>query len=140
MEMDERRKRKDSVIFRGVIVESNEDARSFTDSVNQFLLDTTPPLSDLFCIDRSKGLYRVKITDDETRSKLIKEAKNLKDHQPLKGIYINTDFTYKQRNEQNQKRQRKAWLMLQLSLQPSLPSLLTLLSQLTLYTTKYQLV
>ena len=99
VEMDERRKRKESVIFRDVKVESNEDARTTIVNIARFLLNTTPPMSDLFCIDRNKGLYRVKIDDDDTRRKLVMEAKNLRNNHAFNGIYINRDLTYKQRKE-----------------------------------------
>lgn len=106
VEMEERRKRKDSVIFRGVMVESNDDAMSSIVSITRSLLNTAPVMTDLFCIDRNKGLYRVKISDDDTRRKLLMEAKNLRDKPEFNGVYVNRDLTYKQRKELYERRQR----------------------------------
>lgn len=106
VEMDERRKRKESVIFRGVKVESNEDARTSIANITRYLLNTTPSMSDLFCIDRNKGLYRVKIADDDSRRKLVMEAKNLRNNHEFNGIYVNRDLTFKQRKELYERRQR----------------------------------
>ena len=106
IEMEERRKRRESVIFRGILVDSNDDARSSMDNITRFLLNVSPPMTDLYCIDRTKGLYRVKVTDDDARRKLVMEAKNLRNNIAFKGIYINRDLTYKQRKELYERRQR----------------------------------
>ena len=53
-------------------------------------------MSDLYGIDRNKGLYRVKITHDDTRKRLVMEAKNLRNNNAFNGVYINRDLTYKQ--------------------------------------------
>ena len=75
-------------------------------SITRFLLNTTPSMSDLYGIDRNKGLYRVKITHDDTRKRLVMEAKNLRNNNAFNGVCINRDLTYKQRNERYERRQR----------------------------------
>lgn len=105
VEMEERKKRRESVIFRGVGAESNDDARSRIANITRFLLNDTPLMSDLFCIDRNKGLYRVKIPDDDMRRKLVMEAKNLRNNPEYNNIYVNRDLTFKQRRELYERRQ-----------------------------------
>lgn len=57
--------RRESLIFRGVKAESTAAALESIKSITHSFLNLTPPLSNLHCVSRDKGLYRVKLTDDE---------------------------------------------------------------------------
>ena len=43
-------------------------------------------------------MFRVKIDNEEDRKQLLLNAKNLKNNNSFKNIYINRDLTYKQRS------------------------------------------
>ena len=106
VEMDERRKRRDSVIFRGVKVEGDPQAMDKIKVIIFSLLNLHPHITNLFCINREKGLYRIKMTEDIHRSQLLRVAKELRNATDYRGVYINSDLTYKQRQQLNERRQR----------------------------------
>ena len=66
--------------------------------ISNFLIGSGINLSDVFCIDRDKGLYRAKFASDEVRSNILNCAKRLKGSE-YDGIYINRDLTYIQHQE-----------------------------------------
>lgn len=64
------------------------------------LLKLKPPIINLFCISRDKGLYRVKMPE------LLWVAKELWNVTDYRGVYINKDLTFKQRKLLNERCQR----------------------------------
>jgi hypothetical protein len=106
-EMDERNKRRDSIIIRGLDAENQLEVKQKFNIISSHLLGTAPDLSNIVCIDRTKKLYRGKIVDGEARKKLLDSARNLKDSE-FRGIFINRDLTFKQRKELHQRREERA--------------------------------
>ena len=59
VEIEERRKRKDSLIFRG-IMSTNMEARMMISRIAVYLLNCEFPILGVFHIDQPKGIYRIK--------------------------------------------------------------------------------
>jgi hypothetical protein len=95
-EVEERRKRKQSVIIRGLDVRSNDELGNAFDPVARKLIGGPVLLSDIVCINRANKLYRAKICDDDVRTKLLDSAKSLMDTN-LSHIYVSRDLTFAQR-------------------------------------------
>ena len=106
VEMEERRKRRDSLIFRGVVAATNDTALTKIKDIVIALLNSTPALTNLYCINRDVGIYRVTMPDDDCRKQLLNAAKNLRNNPQYQGIYINRDLTFKQRKILYDRRQR----------------------------------
>ena len=97
-ELEERNKRKSSIIIRGLEAQSTALASAAFDPVSTHILGSPVALSDVTCINRDKKLYRAKIIDDETRKNLLDNAKKLHNTQ-YSHIYVSRDLTYNQRKE-----------------------------------------
>ena len=106
-EMEERDKRKDSIVVKGLDV---PDGRSFQDvfqEVGKCVLGSEASfnLVDVVCISREKKLYRAKIQNTEQRKNLLTNAKELKDSR-YNYVFINRDLTKAQRNELFKRREQ----------------------------------
>ncbi|KAK3895003.1 hypothetical protein Pcinc_001296 [Petrolisthes cinctipes] len=106
-EMQEREKRVDFLVVRGVVASDNTQFEATFAPISQHLLGTTAVISDVYCISTLKRLFRFKICDTETRKTLLNKAKTLKDSQ-FSGVYTNKDLTYAQRKELSRHRQAQA--------------------------------
>lgn len=104
-EMEERNKRKSSIIIRGMDVPTTTHLNEQFQQVATHLLSCQVPLSSVVCISREKKLYRAKVDDSDLRKKLLENAKALK-NSPFSHIFINRDLTYQQRRELAQRRER----------------------------------
>ena len=104
-EFEERKKRGKSIIVKGIEAASND---IFTQSFAQicaFLLPDAPaPSGEVFCIDRTKNIYRVNLTTREAKMALLANAKNLNGHQMFGNVYLARDLTWNQRQDQIQRR------------------------------------
>lgn len=96
-EMEERKKRLSSIIIRGVNARSPAALSPIFDSITTELVGSQIQLSDVVCINADRGLFRARVTDVESRQKLLDSAKNLKNSPLYSTVYINKDLTYKQR-------------------------------------------
>lgn len=106
-EMEERKKRRDSIVFRGIRADTDGDALVKIKEVVYRLLNFHPPLTNLHCINKEKGLYRVKVSDDDQRTQLLGVAKELRNVPEYRGVFVNKDLTYKQRQVLYERRQRQ---------------------------------
>ena len=102
-EMEERAKRKDSVIVRGLIVSNGAQFSDAFNPIAQKLVGKIVPITNVVCIDRNKRLYRIKVVDDLLRTKLLESAKLLKSSE-FKNVYINKDLTFAQRKVLRERR------------------------------------
>ena len=84
-----------------VAISVQTDAEFTTQFKNVCQAVTGQPLApdSVFCIDRAKKLFRVKISNADSRTNILNTAKNLKDHSNFSSVFINRDLTYKQRQE-----------------------------------------
>ena len=103
-EFEERKKRSDSLIIRGIQTEDvSEFSNSFGD-ICRTLINSSPIINDVFCIDSGRGIFRLKVLNREDRIAILSNAKNLKNIEQFKNVYISRDLTYSQRQELFEKR------------------------------------
>ena len=107
-EFREREKRKDSLIFRSTRVRTASDFSHLFEGVCGEIVDTTPQLSEVICLNENTGMFRVKISNAEARKKILLNAVKLKDSSRYKHVYISRDFTFRQRQEQRAARAERA--------------------------------
>ena len=103
-EFEERQRRRESVIVRGLEANTNEEVGHMFGNITTMLIGRRVPAESLYCIDRSKCLYRLKVNDKDTRTDLLKRAPGLKDNPNYKNVYISRDLTYDQRGKLRQQR------------------------------------
>ena len=108
-EIEERRKRMNSIIVRGVEAIDNGSFKATLSRVLQVLIQKDTETASVFCLNRENKLYRVDIANKDDRLALLSNAKNLKDNSEFSDIYISKDLTFTQRKE-NAKRRVQARL------------------------------
>ena len=96
-EMEERQKRKTSIIIRGIQAQSAATLKPVFDQVCNHLLGSVVPLTDIVCINKEVCIIRAKI-HDEVRKQLLDNAKRLR-NSTFSDVFINRDLTYKQSGE-----------------------------------------
>ena len=98
-EFDERKKRRDSLIFKGAKSRNNtEFSNTFAEICSQITGSSSDP-DEVYCINSQSGMYRVKVRDESVRRSILQNASKLKDSQNFKQIYISRDMTFIQRQE-----------------------------------------
>lgn len=95
-EMEERNKRKSSIIIRGLNAPTTTQANEQFQQVATHLLSCQVPLSSIVCINNDKKLYRASVDDLDLRKRLLDSARTLK-NSPFSNVYINRDLTFQQR-------------------------------------------
>ena len=105
-EMNERQKRVDSLIVRGIDAPDNSLFKQNFSSVTCYLLGNPVDFTDLICINRDKKLYRLKVTNSEARKSVLDKARNLKGSQ-FDGVFISRDLTYIQRQDLARRRRAR---------------------------------
>ena len=103
-EFEERQRRRDSVIVRGLEANTNEEVGHMFGNISTMLIGRRVPAEGLYCIDRTKRLYRLKISDRDTRAELLKKAPRLKDNPNYRKVFVSRDLTYMQRGDLRQQR------------------------------------
>ena len=98
-EFDERKKRRDSLIVRGVDVASETEFVTLFGRVSNVLTGNSLRPEAVHCINPEVGLYRVKVPDFKARKALLQNSSKLKEVNDFKDIYISRDLTYNQRQE-----------------------------------------
>ncbi|KAK3873532.1 hypothetical protein Pcinc_021499 [Petrolisthes cinctipes] len=97
--MEERKKRKDSLVFRDIRANNLAEAKVQLSQVTTAILGSDLSLDDVFCINKDKGIYKAKCTVKELRDTLLFKAKSLKAIPEYKGVYVNRDLTFTHRQE-----------------------------------------
>ena len=105
-EQQERSKRKFSIIVRGIEASNADDFSSKFKILSQSLIGSDALLSNIYCIDVSKHLYRANILNSDIRTRLLDNAKNLR-NTGYNNVYVNRDLTYIQRQELRERRARQ---------------------------------
>ena len=104
-ELDEQRKRKQSLVIRGLGASSANEAVTKFENLSQYLVNQKVSLTDVVRISSETDLYRGKVVDDELRKQLLDKAKQLKTSAQYSTVYIRRDLTYKQRQDLKAKRE-----------------------------------
>ena len=104
-EFEERKKRSNSIIIKGVDAIDNDAFKNVFDEICEELVGEPLVIDDIFCINRDRNMYRVKIQNRERKTALLLNAKNLKNSENFSRIFMSSDLTYLQRQELARKRQ-----------------------------------
>ena len=103
-EFDERKKRADSIIVRGIEASNASVFASTFKDVCTYLGEANAVVSDIFCVSSANKIFRLKIPDKTTRQNLLTKSNTLKDHNIFGGVFLSRDLTYMQRSELREKR------------------------------------
>lgn len=102
-ELQEREKRKDSIIIRGMEAASPADLQAKFSELTQHSMGMHVELSDIRAIPSHPDLYRAKVLNINDRKQLLDRAKNLRGT-PYDKVFIRRDLTYAQRTELRERR------------------------------------
>ena len=102
-ELQEREKRKESVIIRGLEASSPSDLVIKFSELTQHLMGTTVEISEVKAIPSHPDIYRAKIINANNRKLVLDNAKNLRGTRYDK-VFIKRDLTYAQRGELRERR------------------------------------
>ena len=104
-EFEDRKKRRESLIVKGLSCSSDSEFSSKFTAMTQTLTNTTISPDSVYCIDQGRAMYRVKINSFDSRKQILDQAKNLKTLNGYSQVYINRDLTFRQRQELRSRRQ-----------------------------------
>ena len=96
-ELEEQRKRRSSLVVRGLGSSTPGEAVSSFEAVSEYLIGKKVSLTDVVRIPGEADLYRGKVTDDDARKMILDKAKHLKGSNMFGSVFIRRDLTYNQR-------------------------------------------
>ena len=85
--------------MRGIVASNDDEFRAIFGRVSNIMVDTVLQPDNVYRIPSQSNMFRIKITDTETRRKILLNAKKLKDHDNFRNVYISRDLTFVQRQE-----------------------------------------
>ena len=98
-ELEEQRKRRSSLVIRGLGAASAVEAVKKFEDISEHLINEKVSLTDVVKIQSESDLYRGKIINDDLRKKVLDRAKHLKGSDQYNDVFIRRDLTYNQRQE-----------------------------------------
>ena len=105
IEMDERKKRQNSVFLRGFGPQTAADSfPAAMNKISQYLIRKDITVSNVQLI--KPGLFRCDILNSVDRQSVLEAAKNLKNNSEFEGVFVRRDLTYNQRMELTARRAR----------------------------------
>ena len=105
-EMNEREKRRSSVIVKGLGANSPRDFSQKFSQLTQDVMSLSTSLTDAKQIPGHPNMFRVKIPDEVARKQILEKSKSLRDSN-YSGVFISRDLTYAQRAELFARRQAR---------------------------------
>ena len=103
-EFEERKKRKTSIVVKGLNALNNAEFTDKFGDVAEAITGERVIPCNVYCINAERHIYRATITNRDIRINILSGAKNLKDHEHYSGVYINKDLTFQQREEARERR------------------------------------
>ena len=103
-EFEERKKRREALIVRGVRGNSDIEFTQMFTNLCQTLVNANVTPDSIYCVNRESGMFRVAIRDNNLRKDILLNSKRLKDIPEFRQIYISRDLTYVQRQEMRARR------------------------------------
>ena len=76
-EFDERKKRKESIVVRGIVAANEAEFSKIFGRISSVILGKSVAPDSVVCINHQANLYRIKISDNETRRNISINAKKL---------------------------------------------------------------
>ena len=103
-EFEDRKRRKDSIIIRGIQAANTSQFSSMFEQVTEKIMGEKLAPENPHCIDQNKFIFRAVISNRENRIRVLQNAKKLKNDTQFSNVYINRDLTYQQRKEARDRR------------------------------------
>ena len=120
-EMNEREKRRTSIIVKGLTASSPKDLAQKFSQLTQEVMGTPATLADVTPIPGHANIYRAKLLNEDVRKQVLDKSKSLRGTDYSR-VYISRDLTYAQRAELFARRQaRRAEAGIQLDAAPTGP-------------------
>lgn len=105
-EIQERAKRKQSVIIKGMHANSPRDLSTKFGDLSLTFTGTRVELTDVVPIPNHSDLFRAKILNDDNRKLVLERAKTLRDTEHA-SVFIRRDLTFAQRKELRERRAQR---------------------------------
>ena len=105
-EMNEREKRRSSIIVKGLSASSPRDLAQKFSLLTEEIMGVAAPLSDVTPIPGHANIFRAKLLNDEIRKQVLDRSKSLRGTN-YNQVYISRDLTYAQRAELFARRQAR---------------------------------
>ena len=84
-----------SIIVKGISAENDTEFGTKFGEVCNFLAPTdVPTRGETFCINRERNIYRISLENKDIKEKILSNAKNMKDHQLFKDVFISRVFIF----------------------------------------------
>ena len=106
LEMNERDKRRTSIIVKGLSASSPRDLAQKFSQISQEVMGVTASLTDVKLIPGHGNIFRAKIVDEDVRKQVLEKSKSLRGTE-YSCVYISRDLTYAQRAELFARRQAR---------------------------------
>ena len=103
-EFDERKKRKESLIVKGITASNSQEFTHIFNIVSRTIVDKVVTPDNIFKIPNQTNMFRIKIQNEELRKEILSNANKLRDNKNYKDVYISRDLTYQQRQEMKARR------------------------------------
>ena len=103
-EFEERKKRKESMIVRGIIASNEDEFRAIFGRVTTVIIGSNCQPDSVVSVNQQTNMFRIKVSDADLRKNMLSNAKQLKNTANYRNIYISRDLTYLQRKELRDRR------------------------------------
>ena len=103
-EFEERKKRRESMIVRGIVASNEDEFRSIFGRVTTAIIGSNCQPDNVISVNQQANMFRIKLSDGEARKNILLNAKQLKNTANYRNIYISRDLTYLQRKEMRDRR------------------------------------
>ena len=104
--MNEREKRRSSIIVKGLSANSPRDLAQKFSQLTQEVMSVPSTLTEVSKIPGHPNIFRAKILDEVARKQILERSKSLRGTS-YDGVYISRDVTYAQRAELYARRQAR---------------------------------
>ena len=106
LEMNERDKRRTSIIVKGLSARSPRDLAQKFSQISQEVMGVTASLTDVKSIPGHANIFRAKIVDEDVHKQVLERSKSLRGTD-YSNVYISSDLTYPQKAELFARRQAR---------------------------------
>ena len=106
-EFEDRKRRRDSIIVRGIIAENITPFINTFQAITEEITGnrTVPSQADIHTIAADRNLFRVTVSNRDVRVSILQNARKLKDSANFSGVFISRDLTFQQRQAAKTRRE-----------------------------------
>ena len=104
-EFEDRRRRRDCLIIRGINAENTTQLVNSFQAITEEITGTRTTPANTSFISKEKKIFRVEIPNREARMNILANSKKLKDSANFSSVFFNKDLTYQQRQAAKTRRE-----------------------------------